>query len=688
MHRPLPSRHTPCAVRSAFIPFPVSFSMNIPRKSTAAKRHQQVKGVFSGYTLVEILVATVLSLLLLGAVVQMFGTVGRTITESRSMLEATDRLRSAVTLMQKDLEGITVSPSNLGLVPPVRPEDGQGYVEIIEGPIIETRSGVHPNILHNTTNPPPPSPYPIPIDRDRQPAASRIQVRFNDNGQMTTYDVDTSAGDFDDILMFTTRSKGKPFIGRCDSMPGRVIQSDVAEVCWFIRGRTLYRRVLVVAPEAPAVTAPHYAHSDVSAHYDFAHPALNQLVGNTLSDLTRRECRFAHPIYWDNFTTPQAPILFPCDVRDWGYLRLPTLLETSFPLWTAANFPAGLRTLVPPLPNTMVQWNSFDRPWMPIPPPYPTPAPPVMNPLTTDFWRNLPVRDPEHIIRKGLTYTDPTHPNNPNNVNVRFSSPTFMLYDTTKIPSDRVQTDTMFQSTLRYSDDVILENVIGFDVKVWDSAAPLYLVYVFKNNNNTPNVAEDDFTDYVLDPKNLPSYASGTLPVLMPLNDFPYVPNVGGYAQGRLDAISFNNITPAGYGAYVDLGYGGRFGMPGISTFSGLGMTMSGLYASDLTQARVYDTWSSHYENAIYNPNSNLKTATPNQPDPNNTGLVPGRGSNGFDDDLPGNPGYGIVDDAGEIHVPPPYPAPLRGIQVKIRVFEPDSRQIREMTVIQDFLPR
>jgi len=38
-----------------------------------------------GYTLVEILVATVLSLLLLGAVVRMFGEVGQGITDSRSM---------------------------------------------------------------------------------------------------------------------------------------------------------------------------------------------------------------------------------------------------------------------------------------------------------------------------------------------------------------------------------------------------------------------------------------------------------------------------------------------------------------------------------------------------------------------------------------------------------------------------
>ena len=45
------------------------------------------------------------------------------------------------------------------------------------------------------------------------------------------------------------------------------------------------------------------------------------------------------------------------------------------------------------------------------------------------------------------------------------------------------------------------------------------------------------------------------------------------------------------------------------------------------------------------------------------------------------------IDDPGEREAPPPYPYPLRGIQVKIRVFEPDSRQIREVTVVQDFLP-
>jgi hypothetical protein len=57
-------------------------------------------------------------------------------------------------------------------------------------------------------------------------------------------------------------------------------------------------------------------------------------------------------------------------------------------------------------------------------------------------------------------------------------------------------------------------------------------------------------------------------------------------------------------------------------------------------------------------------------------------GTDGFDTD-----GRGGVDDANEQEAPPPYPFPLRGIQVKIRIFEPDSRQVREVTVVQDFLP-
>ena len=47
-----------------------------------------------------------------------------------------------------------------------------------------------------------------------------------------------------------------------------------------------------------------------------------------------------------------------------------------------------------------------------------------------------------------------------------------------------------------------------------------------------------------------------------------------------------------------------------------------------------------------------------------------------------------MVDDEAEMETKPPYPYSLRGIQVKIRVFEPDSRQIREVTVVEEFVAK
>ena len=35
----------------------------------------------------------------------------------------------------------------------------------------------------------------------------------------------------------------------------------------------------------------------------------------------------------------------------------------------------------------------------------------------------------------------------------------------------------------------------------------------------------------------------------------------------------------------------------------------------------------------------------------------------------------------------PPYPVPLRGIKVRIRCYEPDSRLFHEMSVIESFVP-
>jgi type II secretory pathway component PulJ len=482
-----------------------------------------------GYTLVEILVATTLSLMILGAVVQLFGTVGTSITQSRSILESAERLRAVQNRLQADLEGLTVTP-----MPPRKPEFNEGYLEIIEGPMLQGQQGTF-SVNYSSTPPTLIDPIPKPVDSDKANA------------------LDTSTGDLDDILMFTTRSNGKPFTGKFLSAGFTApiaVESQVAEVAWFVRGNVLYRRKLLVAPQLfqpktaieflanndlaavpPGMTAINplaqgfFANNDISVRR-IGIAGLDKVTPNTLADLTRRECRFAHP------TNVAA-----YDVRYWSYLGLPTAKETSDPtfvagIWDITRVSAGSAT-----PNVMDDFYSK--------------RPDLKNNITGFSGNPYPKFD-YWTTNTTARLTDSE---------IKNSNNTAQTYQGSSV-----------------ADDVILTNVVGFDVKVWDPGAGQY---VDLGKTNVPG-----FTD--------------------------------------------NAVTFAGMGASLNTG-------PGL--------------------ARVYDTWSTTYDGT--------------------------QASDGFD-----NGPIGIVDNDGERAAVPPYTAPLRGIQVKIRIFEPDSRQIREVTVEQDFLPK
>jgi hypothetical protein len=106
--------------------------------------------------------------------------------------------------------------------------------------------------------------------------------------------------------------------------------------------------------------------------------------------------------------------------------------------------------------------------------------------------------------------------------------------------------------------------------------------------------------------------------------------------------------------------------------------------------ASVYDTWSTHYEcdgvanNIDRNYGVGGSAGVPLNPFYNATSgtFVIDPLTNGVDDD-----GINGIDDPGEAEAPPPYPHPLRGIQIKIRAFEADTKQIREVTLTHNFLP-
>src|SRR5690349_10163832 len=92
----------------------------------SAVRHATRRGV----TLIEMLVATAATLLLVGMIVSIFGVLSDKVSDARATIEMSDALRGVKQRLQWDLQGITVT-----MRPPRRPDWNEGYAEFKEGPI-------------------------------------------------------------------------------------------------------------------------------------------------------------------------------------------------------------------------------------------------------------------------------------------------------------------------------------------------------------------------------------------------------------------------------------------------------------------------------------------------------------------------------------------------------------------------
>jgi type II secretory pathway pseudopilin PulG len=174
-------------------------------------------------------------------------------------------------------------------------------------------------------------------------------------------------------------------------------------------------------------------------------------------------------------------------------------------------------------------------------------------------------------------------------------------------------------SSPRYGEDVILTNVVGFDVRVFD---PDVFVRVAGDFSSSANSA------------------------------VTLVPGDPGYPAGFVTSLR---------GAYVDLGWGSRLAPPvplnqafppsGQTVFERTGMAIwEAAPVSNEMIDPTYDTWSNHYD-AI-----GIDTA-----------------------------GDGIPDTT--TFTSAPYPVGLRGVEVRIRCYEPSSRQVRQVTVRHTFAP-
>lgn len=269
------------------------------QRRTAAPRR-------SGMTLVEILISTAVTLIMIFAIVRIFEWVGSSVAQGRAAIEMSGQIRGAAHRLREDIRGITVP-----MRPWPRSSAAEGYFEILEGPL-----------------------------RDAWIPAS--DTRAND----------TRFGDPDDVFMFTARSVDEPFVGRFN---GVSIESQVAEIIWWTRldprhdqnGNglldpgdylTLHRRVLLVRPDLTinwAINGPtaladlrnFYMDNDVSVRFVPNNAGVaSGLAANSLADLTKRENRFAHVT---SNTFPFGTFPFPIDVNSGNPTCLANLAQSG-----------------------------------------------------------------------------------------------------------------------------------------------------------------------------------------------------------------------------------------------------------------------------------------------------------------------------------------------------------------------
>jgi hypothetical protein len=557
------------------------------------------------FTLVEMLVAMVLTLILVAAIAEFYAYVGETVKDGRAMIEMSGSLRTAVQRLKTDLDLLTlpVAPSTddagTVLLPaivvnnnPIFPDTltpigngGLGYFEIFEGGACDC--DVNNNNIVDLSD------IAADLDGDGIP-------------DWTEPNVTNLLGDGDDIIAFTIRAQGEPFTGRLALNMPALERAEHAEVIWWVgfddlngngvwnleEPRQIYRRQLLIYPNrgyglfdnanppnprigliaefTPANASTlssaqqflknFWQNNDISASIRLENDSSGtqywRIRANSLADLSRREYRFAHAAF--NSTTG------------------------------ADNFPYPLALL---------------------------PSRSAASPGVTVF-------------------------------------------------------NSYVQQGTGRGEDIVLTNILAFDVQVYDQGAIL-LADTSQSNlgSGPPNDA-------------INALAPGDPGYLNALNASPMYPRIG-------------------FGAYVDLGYGVKLAnlltnQPYNNTSAVALVTNAYNVGSTYPRALfgaspnyfaqlgfVYDTWSMSYER----DGLNQDWWDPNVYGPTFDGVANintppfDEGTDGLDND-----GKNGVDDPGERETRPPYVQPLRGVQITIRMYEPGTRQMRQATVKADFI--
>lgn len=603
-----------------------------------------------GLTLIEMLVATAVTLMLIAALAQVFQVVGTNVAGNRATVEMAGQMRRVTSRLQQDLEGLTTRTLSWAM-----PDAGGGYLEYIE---------------------------------------AGANDRTISLGQ-------TGFGDYDDVLMFTSRSQSAPFVGNQRVGAGStrsvaIRESPLAEIVWWAtlndlnsngsvdfdqrEDFNLYRRVFLIRPDL--------------------NTAFDSVVGNYVGLLEHDP---------SGPTSPPAP-RFTFDISNQTELQE---LVVALRNWYNENDLSG-RFVAKSVGGTSFTFHFVAN---------------TLEDLT---------RRENRVAHLPVVVSDPSTPGALMAVPRTGSSAAVFPYPLdrngrsgTSLPTVRIRSASnpfsepgLIKSNAYQGDDVMMSQMIAFDVRAFDPTAAIS-AHPGEDGAWGWLGTDDDGQNGVDDPGE--AGWPGT-------DDEALIPGDPGYgfvpvSMGGVQIASSPNrfIRPIGRGAFVDLGYAGMYGYNTLTANANFNSHFAAnMQARSQLNLRTWDTWPFSYETDGLDQDGDGEASSPfvTRTSPTTaSGLLifPAgfglRYADGVDNNPPGAPAIGLVDenidegtdgvdtptrfpppsgpiqqnngidDASERETSPPYLRPLRGLQIRVRMIEHDSRQVRQGAVEVSFTP-
>ncbi len=631
-----------------------------------------------GFTLVEVLVATVVTLLMMVSLAQVFKLIGDSMKQGRAALELNSRLRNVAYRIQLDLNNCTVTPR-----PGSESVSGAGYFKIYDGPLTDYSYGMAIGAAALT-----------PLARL---GTSQSPSRF---------------GDVDDTLMFTSRAGDDWFVGKVPlfvlqnaALPAGSPSIPVTNANTELVTITAQHAEIVLFVE-PLVTNEGNPNRDPS--YLVLDPA------NNFSKLTSLATG-AETNLPSSFRLHYRTLLIRPDLNFGGELPSGTVTysDGQTVTWLTARPGIGVPARVCDMAiahqqcdlsirrvnqtvNSTVAANSLEDLANPS-----NRFAHIELPLVA-LNRSMPVLalSPKLDIRyadaePGILLTDDSSPTagdraNPANYQSGFIHPAYAL-----------RSDPVSLRDDRTGEDILASDVLAFDVKGYDPSVTLYQVTDSSSQVTVYSPNDPGYGLALLPPTGFASIAVGT-------GDFVDIgwgrkaqAHFGAFAAGQLSGVQTVAGTPFTDSLYQS-GLAFQSGGIGSSTaltyhpFPTAATHNYPIYSANLQLFQPsYDTWYSRYEGdgvlqsefagsrGIQRFDASASgSLSPTQSWRGTGPYIIDAGTDGID-----NAGSGAgVDDLSEMETSAPFPMDLRGVKVTIRIEDPSARTFNQMTVTKEFV--